>query len=86
MVIYIKDFCTQMIKNNQSTGGQSHARPLVYPEIFNGGGSLTNSICHFESVSAVNGWSDDDKILWLQVRQWQRHVWRIVDCLMRPGM
>ena len=23
---------------------------------------------HFESVSAVNEWSDDDKILWLRVR------------------
>ena len=86
MVIYIKDLRTRMTKNNQSTGGQSRARPLVYPEIFHGDGSLTNSICHFESVSAVNGWSDDDKILWLLVRRWQMHVWRIVDCLMRPSM
>ena len=57
-----------MTENNQSTGGQSRARPLVLTEIFDGHGSFTDWICHFESVSAVNGWTDDDKILWLRVR------------------
>ena len=57
-----------MTENNQSTGSQSRARPLVLPEISDGDGSFTDWICHFESVSAVNGWTDDDKILWLRVR------------------
>ena len=42
--------------------------PLVLPEIFDGDGSFTDWICHFESVSAVNGWSDQDKLLWIRVR------------------
>ena len=68
MVIYITDLRTQMTENNQSTGGQNRTRPLVLPEIFNGDGSFTDWICHFENASAVNGWSDDNKILWLQIR------------------
>ena len=57
-----------MTKNNHSTGGQSHAQPLALPVIFDGDGSFTDWICHCESVSAVNGWSDNNKILLLQVR------------------
>ena len=29
---------------------------------------FANWICHFESVSAVNGWSNNYKILWFRVR------------------
>ena len=43
-------------------------QPLVLPEVFDGDVSFTDWVYHFESVSAVNGWSDDDKILWLRVR------------------
>ena len=43
-------------------------RPLVLPEIFNADGSFANWIYHFKSVSAVNGWRNDYKILWLRVR------------------
>ena len=57
-----------MNENNQPTAGSSRARPLVLPEIFDGDGNFTDWICHFESVSAVNGWSDEDKLLWLRVR------------------
>ena len=35
---------------------------------FDGDGSFTDWICHFESVPAVNGWSDQDKLLWIRVR------------------
>ena len=65
MVIYINDLHT---KNNQSTGGQSHTQLLVLPEIFDGDRSFADWICHFKNVSAVNGWSDNDRILWLRVR------------------
>ena len=47
----------------QLTQGPSCTRPLALPKIFNGGRSFTDWICHFESVSAVNGWSDEDKLL-----------------------
>ena len=70
MLIYINDLHTRMTENNQAIKGQrqSRARPLVLPEIFDGDGSFTDWMYHFESVSAVNGWSGDDKILCLRVR------------------
>ena len=57
-----------MTENNQSTGGQSRMRTLVLPEISDGDGSFTDWICHYESVTTVNGLGDDDKILWLRVK------------------
>ena len=48
--------------------GPSRQRPLVLPEIFDGDGSFTEWICHFKSVSDVNGWRDEDKFLWIRVR------------------
>ena len=53
---------------NQQVPGPSRTWPLVLPEIFDGDGSFTYWICHFESVSAVNGWSDQDKLFWIRVR------------------
>ena len=50
---------------NQQEPGPSRTRPLVLPEIFDGDADW---ICHFESVSAVNEWSDQDKLLWIRVR------------------
>jgi len=55
-------------ENNPLSEGPSRARPLVLSEIFDGDGNFTDWIFHFESVSAINGWSDEDKILWLRVR------------------
>ena len=46
----------------------ARARPLVLPEIFDGQKSFDEWVSHFENVSAVNGWNDDDKLLWLKVR------------------
>ena len=43
-------------------------RPVVLPETFNGEGNWTEWFEHFESVAAVNGWQDRDKLLWLRVR------------------
>ena len=53
---------------NQQEPGPSPMWPLVLPEIFDRDGSFTDWICHFESMSAVNGWRDQDKLLWIRVR------------------
>ena len=59
-----------MTKNEQEPARQGPGRmhPLVLPEIFDGDKSFTDWICHFESVAAVNGWSEEDKLLWIRVR------------------
>ena len=44
------------------------SRPLVLPEVYSGEGDFDDWISHFESVSAVNGWMDGDKLLWIQLR------------------
>ena len=46
----------------------SWSRPLVLPETFDGTGSWDEWVFHFESVSAVNGWNDTEKLKWLRVR------------------
>ena len=43
-------------------------RPLVLPEVYSGEGDFDNWISHFKSVSAVNGWTDGDNLLWIRVR------------------
>ena len=44
------------------------ARPLVLPEPYTGEGDFNQWYDHFESVAAVNRWSDAEKLLWLRVR------------------
>lgn len=46
----------------------ARARPLVLPEVFDGQMSFDEWVSHFENVAAVNGWNDDNKLLWLKVR------------------
>ena len=48
-------------------------RPLVLPDMFTGDDNFDHWISHFESVSTVNKWTDDDKLLWLRVRLTGRH-------------
>ena len=43
------------------------AQPLVLPETFSGEGDFIQWHGHFESVAAVNGWSDAEKLLWFPV-------------------
>ena len=45
-----------------------HARLLVLLEVFDGQKSFDKWVSHFENVSTVNGWNDNDKLLWLKVR------------------
>ena len=40
-------------------------QPLVLLEVFGGQKSFDEWVSHFENVSAVNGWNDDNKLLWL---------------------
>ena len=44
------------------------SKPVVTPEAYNGEGSFTDWLDHFESVATLNKWKDDDKVLWLRVR------------------
>ena len=43
------------------------ARPLIFPNKFSGEEDFSEWIAHFNSVSMVNGWSDDDRYKWLNV-------------------
>lgn len=43
-------------------------RPLVLPETYSGEGEFSEWIVHFENVAAVNGWSEEAKLVWLKVR------------------
>ena len=49
-------------------GAISTPRPLVLPETYNGEGDWSGWAEHFESVAAVNGWKEPEKLLWLRVR------------------
>ena len=44
------------------------ARPVVLPESFGGEGSWTEWHDHFTTVATINGWEDNNKILWLRVK------------------
>ena len=47
---------------------QSMSCPLVLPEKVDGTGNYEEWISHFESIVAINKWSDEEKSLWIQVR------------------
>ena len=39
--------------------------PLL-PDRFDGSSSVDDWVSHFESVAAINGWNEAEKLLWLQ--------------------
>ena len=41
---------------------------MVLPESFSGEGSWTDWNDHFSNVAIINGWGDDEKLLWLRVK------------------
>ena len=50
------------------TSGLS-TRPVVLPEsILERGGELADWNDHFSNVAIINGWGDDEKLLWLRVK------------------
>ena len=40
----------------------------LLPEVFTGNEDFDNWLYHFESVSAINRWSDSEKVLWFSVK------------------
>ena len=45
-------------------------------EVFDGQKSFDEWVSHFENVSAVNGWNDDDK---LQSGSPEKHTWHLLN-------
>ena len=50
---------------NTSGHVQRQTRPLILPDKFSGVEDFSKWTAHFNSVSVINGWSDDDKYKWL---------------------
>ena len=42
---------------------------VLLPIAFRGGGDFVDWISHSESVSAINKWTDEEKLLWLYIRK-----------------
>ena len=42
-------------------------RPVITPEPFSGEQSWEDWIDQFESIAAINSWSDKQKLVWLKV-------------------
>ena len=61
--------CFQSRDADSDTGGgvntsghvQRQTRPLILPDKFSGVEDFSEWTAHFNSVSVINGWSDDDK-------------------------
>ena len=43
-------------------------RPVITPEAFSGEQSWEDRIDQFESIAWINGWNDEQKLIWLKVR------------------
>ena len=58
-------------ENSQGGSGNQtvqKVRPVITPDAFNGELSWDQWIGHFESVAHVNGWDDEARLSWLEVR------------------
>ena len=60
-----------MAISDAGQGDQRKVCPFITPNVFNGDSSVDwdDWIDHFESVPRVNGWDDDTRLLWLEVRR-----------------
>ena len=43
-------------------------QPVITPEPFSGEQSWEDWIDQFESIASINGWNDEQKLIWLKVR------------------
>ena len=43
-------------------------RPVITPELFSGEQSWEDWIDQFETIATINGWNDEQKLIWLKVR------------------
>ena len=55
-------------RNRERSAAGARPRPLLTPEPFNGTGSFSDWINHFEGVAKINEWNDASKLLWIRVR------------------
>ena len=43
-------------------------RPILIPDNFDGGkGDFDNWVSYFECVATINGWTNEEKLLWIRV-------------------
>ena len=42
-------------------------RPVVLPGCYDGNNNFDIWVSHFECVSEINGWTDEQKLLWVRV-------------------
>ena len=68
-----QDFQVEMAQQEQRRGeiGRNQVvlgRPVVLPKVYEGNSSWMDWAEHFETVAVVNGWQDEEKLLWLRVR------------------
>jgi len=40
-------------------------RPVVLPDCYDGNNNFDTWVSHFEYISEINGWTDDQKLLWV---------------------
>jgi len=66
LVVYFLQIIAVSANGMISTGQTDQV--AILPDVFDGSGDFINWISHFESVAAINKWSDEEKLLWLNVR------------------
>jgi len=54
--------------HSRRRGRDQTPRPLITSDAFDGENSWDEWMSHFDSVSRVNEWNDQAKLLWLEVR------------------
>ena len=42
-------------------------RPTLLPDYYNGNDNFDTWVSHFECVSDINGWTEEEKLLWVRV-------------------
>ena len=57
-----------MSNPNEGEAGAKPPRPLITPDAYDGENTWDEWIGHFNSVSRVNDWNDQAKLLRLEVR------------------
>ena len=42
-------------------------QPIMLPDYYDGNNSFDTWVSHFECVSEINGWTEEEKLLWVHV-------------------
>ena len=59
---------SQSWDDGHETNNLAESRPLILPDKFSGEEDLSEWVVHFDNVSMINGWGNNEKIRWLNVR------------------